>query len=330
MILLGQHLEHDVVMMRIFLSTVLSLFVTLSLNAQTIVDTLDTDKGPILLYSNRTWEYLEDKDFDGILNPRLNDLLSKELNSNFVQKWNNNVCYPSGGKNDFSQLKDTLWLCVLEEEHSEYYNPVPGIVTSRYGFRSGRYHNGIDLDLETGDTVRSCWSGKIRYSRYNDGGFGNLVIVRHYNGLETFYAHLSKLLVVPDQDVVAGEPIGLGGNTGRSYGSHLHFEIRLFDAPINPEEIIDFEKMECKDENLFVHKGLFRPGAKPSDHIEFHESTPTVPKVSTASRVYYKVRSGDTLSTIASRNRTTVSKLCSLNGIKPTTTLQIGRSLRVK
>lgn len=317
-------------MMRIFLSVLASFMAFTSLFSQTVEDTLMTDKGPILLYSNRTWEYLEDKDFDGILNPRLNAILSEELSPNFVQKWNNNVCYPSGGKNDFSKLKDTVWLCVLEEEHSEFFAPVPGIVTSRYGLRSGRYHNGIDLDLETGDTVRACWSGKIRYARFNDGGFGNLVIIRHYNGLETFYAHLSKLLVVPDQDVTAGDIIGLGGNTGRSFGSHLHFEVRLFDAAINPEEVIDFEKMECKDENLFVHKGLFRPGAKPSDQMEYQEPEPTVAKVNPATRVYYKVRSGDTLSSIASRNRTTVSNLCQLNGIRTSTTLQIGRSLRVK
>jgi hypothetical protein len=282
----------------------------------------------MLIYSNRTWEYLEDKGFDGILNPRLHTILT-ESSYNFVQNWDNQVCYTSDRKNDLSTLKDTLWLCVLEDEHSEFVSPVPGIVTSRYGPRNGRSHNGIDLDLETGDTVRSCWSGKIRYAKYNEGGFGNLIIVRHYNGLETFYAHLSKMLVVPDQDVKAGEPIGLGGNTGRSYGSHLHFEVRFFDAAMNPEEIIDFEKKVCKDENLFVHKGLFRPGAKPSDVEELGESPEEV-RIATTNRVYYKVRSGDTLSAIASRNRTTVSKICQLNGIRPTTTLQVGKSLRVK
>jgi len=296
--------------------------------SQTVIDTVYTEQGAMLIYSNRTWEYIEDKGFDGILNPRLHSLMT-ESSYKFVQNWDNQVCYTSDRKNDLSSLKDTLWLCVLEDEHNEYVAPVPGIVTSRYGPRSGRSHNGIDLDLETGDTVRSCWSGKIRYSKYNEGGFGNLIIVRHYNGLETFYAHLSKSLVVPDQDVKAGEPIGLGGNTGRSYGSHLHFEVRFFDAAINPEEVIDFKKKVCKDENLFVHKGLFRPGARPSDVEEIGES-PEAVRIATTNRVYYKVRSGDTLSAIASRNRTTVSKICQLNGIRPTTTLQVGKSLRVK
>lgn len=316
-------------MTRFFLSILFSLTFALSFQAQHVVDTVETPGGTILLYANRTWEYLKDKDFNGVMNEKVYQLLTLDTNYRFVHQWNNNVCYPSGGRNDLSRLKDTLWLCVNDENHEDFFAPVPGPLTSRYGPRSGRYHNGVDLDLETGDTVRSCWSGKVRYSRYNDGGFGNLVIVRHHNGLETFYAHLSKLLVVPDQDVEAGQPIGLGGNTGRSYGSHLHFEVRLYDAPINPEEIINFTEMEVKNENLMVHRGLFRPGAKPSDQIEYVAGDP-VSKPAPQNRVYYKVRSGDTLSAIASRNRTTVSKLCQLNGIKPSTTLQIGRSLRVK
>lgn len=320
-------------MMQRIISSILFVVAFFTVQAQQIIDTVDTERGPMIIYANRTWEYLKDKGFDGILNPKLHALVSNDSVYRFKQSWDNNVCYTSGRGNDLSRLKDTLWLCVLEEEHSEFHYPVDGGVTSRYGYRNGRHHSGIDLDLETGDTVRACWSGKVRYAKYNDGGFGNLVIIRHYNGLETFYAHLSKFLVVPDQEVKAGDVIGLGGNTGRSYGSHLHFEIRFYDASINPEEIIDFQKRVCKDDNLFVHKGLFRPGAKPSDAIEHgdeHEHVAEQTTIQTSQRKYYKVRPGDTLSEIASRNHTTVSKICQLNGIRPTTTLQIGRSLRVK
>ena len=314
------------------LFSILFFFVaSFSTHAQQIIDTVETANGRMFIYANRTWEYEKDKGFDGVLNPRMHSLLTKDSTLNYIQTWDNNTCYTSARKNDLSRLKDTLWLCVLEDVHSEFRSPVDGIVTSRYGYRSGKHHSGIDLDLETGDTVRSCWSGKVRYAKYNDGGFGNLVIVRHYNGLETFYAHLSKLLVVPDQDVKAGDILGLGGNTGHSFGSHLHFEVRFYDAAMNPEEVIDFEKRVCKDDNLFIHKGLFRPGAKPTDTLDEGESpVQAVPVIQTAQKKYHKVKSGDTLSNIASKNNTSISKICQLNGIRPTTTLQIGRSLRVK
>jgi murein DD-endopeptidase MepM/ murein hydrolase activator NlpD len=224
--------------------------------------------------------------------------------------------------------------------------PVPGAVTSPYGFRKGRNHNGVDMSLKTGDTIYAVWSGKIRYAKYNDGGFGNLVIIRHHNGLETLSAHLSKFLVFPDQDVVAGEPIGLGGSTGRSSGPHLHFEIRFYEAPINPEFFIDFESKKLKHQKLFVHKSLFSPSLKPTESFDDSYLTelaqtndslsiqlpiikpPVViqkPKIK-----YYRVKSGDTLTEIANRNNTTVSKLCQLNGINPTSIIQLGKSLRIK
>jgi len=300
-----------------------------NLQAQRALDTIDTEVGKIVLYSNKTWSFLQVSTFDGIMNPRIHqEMLAQD--PSFKHPWSNDVCFTS--RNDMSKLKDTLWLCVNDDYDQNFHMPAPGIVTSRYGPRNGRSHNGIDIDLETGDTVYATWSGKVRYAKYNDGGYGNLVIIRHPNGLETLYAHLSKFLVYPDQDIVAGEPIGLGGNTGRSYGAHLHYEIRFYYVPMNPEEVIDFSKKELKNENLFVHKGLFRPGAKPSDYYEDHPTeviqAPVV--VRTPQVRYYKVRPGDTLTEIASRNGTTVSQLCQLNGIKPTSVLQVGRSLRVK
>ncbi|MGB0933750.1 MAG: peptidoglycan DD-metalloendopeptidase family protein [Lishizhenia sp.] len=291
---------------------------------QNPIDTLETEDGTILFYANRTWEYLEDRDFDGILNETVYSHFCEDSTISFVQTWDNDVCYTSNLSNDLQKLKDTAWLCVLDEKYNNFKMPSPGKVTSRYGYRRGRYHNGIDIDLVTGDTVRAAFSGKIRYAKYNESGFGNLVIIRHYNGLETFYAHLDKHLTVPNQWVEAGQPIGLGGNTGRSSGSHLHFETRFFDAPLNPEEIIDFKKGKVRSENLFVHKGLFRPGAAPSHAPKSSSST-----ANSASK-YYKIRSGDTLGHIAAKHRTTVSRLCKLNGIRPTTTLRIGKTLRVR
>lgn len=313
--------------------------------AQRVIDTVDTPYGKMLLYSNKTWAFFNKPVFDGIMNPRIHKIMTNNQDILYTQFWNNEVCFMSKD-NDLSKLKDTIWLNLNNESNVEFKMPVPGAVTSPYGFRKGRNHNGVDMSLKTGDTIYAVWSGKIRYAKYNDGGFGNLVIIRHHNGLETLSAHLSKFLVFPDQDVVAGEPIGLGGSTGRSSGPHLHFEIRFYEAPINPEFLIDFESKKLRQQNLFVHKSLFLPGLKPIESfddsyltelpqtndslsIELPIIKPPViiqkPKIK-----YYRVKSGDTLTEIANRNNTTVSKLCQLNGIKPTSIIQLGKSLRIK
>lgn len=306
--------------MRFFIQ--LSTFVLCSLSgfSQVIIDTLDTDNGTMLIYSNRTWEYIEDREFDGILNHEVHNYLSSDSTLQYEWPWDEDECYSSNKANDLGKLRDTLWLCTVDDMHTEFVMPHNGRITSKYGWRRGRYHNGVDIALNTGDTVVAAFSGKIRYARYNTGGFGNLVIIRHYNGLETFYAHLSKHLVVPNQEVKAGEPIGLGGNTGRSSGAHLHFETRFYDAPMDPEVIIDLKEKDLKSENLFVHRGLFRPGATARSSATSTSSGAT----------YHRVRSGDTLSHIARKHGTSVSRLCNLNGIRPTTTLNIGRRLRVR
>jgi LysM repeat protein len=312
-----------------------------SIYAQKAIDTVVTPLGRLVIFENRTWSLLNESSFKGILNERIHSIVSKNIPV-ISQAWNNEECY-TGKNNDLSKLKDTIWLCLNEEESNDFSIPVKGVVTSHYGYRSGRYHNGIDLALKIGDTVYAAFSGKIRYAKYNDGGFGNLVIIRHNNGLETFYAHLSKHLVVPNQDIKFGEPIGLGGNTGRSFGPHLHFEVRFYDGSINPEEIIDFTSKKLKRENLFVHKGLFVPGAKPSEFYEDNSSinpsddvissesevTPVV-KVESVQKKYYTIKSGDTLTKIAAKYKTTVSKLCQLNGLKPSSKIQVGKSIRIK
>ena len=321
------------------------------------MDTVETIYGKMIVYSNKTWSFLNKSVFDGVMNPRINRIMTLEQEAPFSkQPWNNDVCFTTKN-NDLSLLKDTIWLCLTEDSNKGFKIPVPGVTTSRYGIRNGKNHNGIDLNLKTGDTVCAAWSGKVRYAKFNDGGFGNLVIIRHYNGLETFYAHLSKLLVFPDQDVIAGETIGLGGSTGHSTGPHLHFEVRFYDDPINPEEMIDFATKKLKFENLFVHKSLFKSGAKPSEYFDDKDVEKIEPKkveevkkekvevkkekvevkkekekkveVRKDKVKYYMVKSGDTLSKIAARHKLTVSKLCQLNGIKSSATLRVGKSLRV-
>jgi len=316
-------------MKSIFLVAVLFSVVNL-VCAQTVKDTIDSPNGKILMYDNHTWEYLEDLSFDGVLNEFVHDHFTNDSLINYSWPWDSESCYSSNRSNDLSLLKDTLWLCVTDSTYSDFVMPFDGKVTSRYGYRRGRYHNGIDISLNTGDSVVAAFDGKVRYSKYNKSGFGNLVIIRHYNGLETFYAHLSQLNVVPNQFVKAGDLIGLGGNTGNSYGSHLHFEMRFYDAPMNPEEVIDFKAKKIRDQNLFVHNGLFRPGASASYSTNSSNHTAVASSVRAANPVYYRVRSGDTLGHIARKNNTTVSRLCKLNNIRTTTTLKIGRSLRIK
>lgn len=202
-----------------------------------------------------------------------------------------------------------------------FVNPWEGRVTSRFGPRRYRYHYGIDINLNTGDTLVAAFCGKVRMAKYHYG-YGNMIVIRHHNGLETVYGHLSKMLVDTNQYVKAGDIIGLGGNTGRSYGSHLHFEIRYFGVPFNPEFVIDYEEWKLKSDTLvltaetFHHLGGRSSGSSSS-------SSPGLAQ-------YHKIRQGENLSVIAKRYGTSVNRLCQLNKISQTTTLQIGRSLRVR
>jgi murein DD-endopeptidase MepM/ murein hydrolase activator NlpD len=188
-------------------------------------------------------------------------------------------------------------------------------ITSRYGPRRRRMHRGIDLKLQIGDTVYAAFSGKIRIRSTERRGYGKYMVVRHPNGLETIYGHLSDWLADVNDVVRAGDPIALGGNTGRSTGSHLHFETRLLGQAIDPAEIIDFE-------NGVPHKDsfVFR-------NIKINERNSNIYTSSEQQAVYHQVKSGDTLGAIARRYGTTVSELCRLNGLKTNSTLRIGQSL---
>ena len=290
----------------------------------TVIDTVDSPNGPMLIYSNHTWGYLSDLNFDGVMNVSIHEQVALDTNYNYKSHWTCDDVITCN-TNDFSNLKDTIWLCVLDSLHNDFSIPINGLTTSRYGYRRGRRHNGIDIDLETGDTIYAAFNGKVRYSQYHDHGFGNLVILRHYNGLETYYGHCSKLLVVPNQFVKAGEPIALGGNTGRSTGSHLHFEVRFYDNPIDPEFIFDFDKKDVKD-NLFVHSGVFAPGGVSSISTSGHDHGGG----STSNASSHRVRYGESLWTISRRHGTTVSKLCRLNNLKETDVLKIGQVLKLR
>ena len=178
-------------------------------------------------------------------------------------------------------------------------------ITDKYGYRPrrGRAHLGLDVKVKIGDTIRAAFDGKVRISRYERRGYGHYLVIRHPNGLETVYGHLSKKLVNENDIVHAGDPIALGGNTGRSTGSHLHFETRILGNAINPALMFDFPNQKAA-----------------TDYYVYQKNT---------REVYYQVKSGDTLSKIAIKNETSVANLCKLNGISKNTVLRIGQTLRV-
>lgn len=226
---------------------------------------------------------------------------------------------------------------------SGFAMPTPGYVTSPYGYRPRfrRVHKGIDLKLQTGDTVRAAFDGRVRLTNFERKGYGYYVILRHPNGLETVYGHLSKFLVKPDQYVKAGEPIALGGNTGRSFGSHLHFETRYMGYPINPAAIFDFANQTVHtdeytfDKRTYTQPRNFDPDANKEYARQYLAANPAkaAPAKSgskgSKSKTYI-VKRGDSLCRIASRNGTTVRQLCKLNGLSTKAKLKPGTKIRVR
>ena len=180
-----------------------------------------------------------------------------------------------------------------------------------YRPRRKRVHYGLDIKVERGDTIRAAFDGKVRYCSYQRRGYGHYVVIRHPNGLETLYAHLTSKLVAENDVVRAGDPIGLGGNTGRSTGPHLHFETRLLGKALNPALFFDFPNQNVT--------GDFYLYTKPKKKV-YDPSDP---------ETYYKVRSGDSLSRIAAHKGVSVKQLCKLNGITTQTTLRVGQILRL-
>lgn len=198
----------------------------------------------------------------------------------------------------------------------EFCMPAQGYITSKFGPRRYRFHYGTDVKVQIGDTIRAAFTGQVRIIDYEARGYGHYVVVRHDNGLETVYAHLSKVLVDENMRIYCGEPIGLGGNTGRSTGSHLHFETRYLGNAINPELIVDFSTGNIRDDQYLIAKNTT---------FKYYEEQKAL-----AAAKYYTVRSGDNLSTIARRYGTSVKSICRLSGIKETSILRVGQRLRIR
>ena len=227
-------------------------------------------------------------------------------------EWTNEWVNPFRGKK--VDMPDS---CVID--CSAFVLPIDTMirVTSKYGPRRRRMHKGVDLKVQIGDTIRAAFDGKVRIKNFERRGYGYYLVVRHPNGLETVYGHLSKFLVGVNDIVHAGDPIALGGNTGRSTGSHLHFETRFLGQALNPADIIDFESCAPHQDQYVFHNVKIN-GRRSNIYTS----------ISNEQMVYHRVKSGDTLGKIARMYGTTVNELCRLNGLKGTSMLRIGQSIR--
>lgn len=214
------------------------------------------------------------------------------------------------------------------------------VLTSNFGARWGRQHKGLDIKVYIGDTIRAAFSGKVRVVKYEARGYGKYVVIRHNNGLETIYGHMSKQLVTEDEEVRAGDPIGLGGNTGRSTGSHLHFETRLCGVALNPALMFDFRNQDVVDDyymfrrDTYEREGLVATrlrgvGGSQNASADDVELATAAPAASYSKNVrFHKVKSGETLSSIARKRGTTVAALCKLNRIGKKMRLMPGQILK--
>ncbi len=224
--------------------------------------------------------------------------------------------------------------------------PTPSrVITSNFGARWGRQHKGLDIKVYIGDTIRAAFSGKVRIVKYEPRGYGKYVVIRHYNGLETYYGHMSKQLVREDQEVRAGDPIGLGGNTGRSTGSHLHFETRLCGVALNPALMFDFRNQDVTGDFYTYKRSKYaresaeatrlrgangnnesRIDTEEDEDIEFAMAAP---EATFAPEVHFhKVKKGETLQSIARKRNMTIDALCKLNRIGKNIRLMPGQILK--
>jgi murein DD-endopeptidase MepM/ murein hydrolase activator NlpD len=297
-------------------------------------DTLDTGNPgvKVVLYNNGTYRYVKDP-------------VLVAADSVFTECWDTRTVNPYREQPDPIPDRFSIWVVDSLDSYTCPYVVHP---RSLFGYRHGRRHQGIDLPYPTGTPVPAAFDGRVRISDYV-GGYGNLVVIRHANGLETFYGHLSKRNVQSGDWVSAGDIIGLGGSTGRSTGPHLHFETRYKGAAFDPSWLIDFETGTLRHRLLKIRSWYFNPNQRYVQNIDDEDEifrtdeedrllAEEQAKKEAAARAaaeaaamrYHTIRNGDTLYSIARKYGTTVKRVCQLNGIKETTVLQVGRRLRVR
>ncbi|MDY3979710.1 MAG: M23 family metallopeptidase [Tidjanibacter sp.] len=307
------------------------------------LDTIDTadPKTKIITFTNNTWRYYF---------PNFAELVSGQI---FTDNWVTDSIFAFRGVS-FKELPESIELLMINKI-TDFCPPLshPRIL-SPYGSRGRRMHKGIDLSARLADPVKAAFEGRVRYARFNGGGYGNLVIVRHPNGLESYYGHLAQLNVKAGDYVAAGQVIGYAGSTGRSRGVHLHFELRYKDYTIDPERVIDFTEGVLKYQTFVLQRGYFNTSSRSTEDLEENDDTNSYfasadgtkitseeildniekvqakPQKTINDVVYHKVKRGDTLYSIARRYGTTVNAICKMNNIKSSQTLMVGKQLRVK
>lgn len=324
-------MKFEILFMRKRIKFIIVIIITLSsyqLKAQEndfeigVMDTIIYFGEKLILYENNTWEFLSD------IEALKRDKEMADTMQLFILHWDNEqiFAYNSVSKTSFP---DSVSI-VLTDNERRFALPFYNTINSGFGWRGRRAHNGIDIKLNKGEPVKAAFDGKVRYAKYNNGGYGKLVIIRHFNGLETYYSHLNHMYVQPNQVVKAGQIIGTGGNTGATWtGDHLHFEMRYMDKPFDPMLVIEYDSLRLRSDTVLLTSESFKMTTT-------HKGVPTGRKGTGSSytvdpnATYHTVRTGDTLGHIAIRYGTSVDRLCRLNNISRTTVLQIGQKIRVK
>jgi len=241
--------------------------------------------------------------------------------------WDSNIAHPYNFDEIFKC--DSVILTLIQFNDNNFVLPYRGNLTSLFGWRKYRPHYGTDIDLETGDEVVSAFDGMVRLAKYYQG-YGNCVIIRHNNGLETVYAHLSRILVESGQKLDAGTIIGLGGNTGHSYGSHLHFEIRYLGQALDTQDFIDFENGILKSNTFVLRKVDVENKYDLRALHTRHKHDLGIAKIKKDNKHgYYKIKSGDSLSRIAKLKKTNVKSLCRKNGLRINSKLRVGQRIKI-
>jgi murein DD-endopeptidase MepM/ murein hydrolase activator NlpD len=255
------------------------------------------------------------------------DSLSSPCDVTFYKNiWNSTqIKYPA---NTLPDKNDTIVIALLNPGDSPFVMPVKGQILSKFGPRHRRMHTGTDIRLNSGDTVRCAFDGRVRLAK-RFSGYGNLVLVRHNNGLETIYAHLKAIKVKVNDVVKAGDLIGLGGRTGRATCNHLHFETRLFGEPFDSNKYIDWNTFTLLTDKIYYKNKQFENNLADLKEMPAKEKRLMASSCKADGTSRHVIRRGDNLWVIAKRYNTTVKRLCALNKISTQKALKVGSVLLI-